>query len=939
MRRLYFMFLALFGVMTVVMAKPVTEEEARKKAEAFLNAKGSMIAGKAIAPTSPYRAARKKQQTDASYYVFNATNNGGFVIVSGDDSTDEILGYAETGNFDIQNLPSNVAAWLQGYADQIEALDGTTTTRQVTPKKVSTHAAIAPLVKTKWNQGAFSATGNAYNYQTPLVTNSYSGEKVHGVTGCVATAMAQVMNYHQWPVEVGAIEEYTYNYSGTPVSVEALPATTFDWKNMLNEYNGSEAPTDPTAIAISTLMRYCGQAVGMAYGEDGQSAAYSGNAAKALTDLFGYDDAVRFVNRSDYTISTWDELIYNELSANRPVYYDGQSSGGGHAFVCDGYDGQGLYHINWGWGGWCDGYFKLSVMNPGSSDGIGASASSDGYSMGQGAIIGVRPDDGIAEAVKMTAENFHIENGEFVFSIYNGTTKTNVFDYAIGKLETDGSFTYLYANESWGNQELEPYYGFNISIPTNFLSLEPGTHRLVPISKATAETVWYNSNKNPEEYLEVVVDENGTIVSSTVYPPTSENIIDLKATMEFPNPPYTGIEQEVVVTIQNDGSEFYGVLYLFDKNNDSKPISYGGLTIEEGATDKISLSFTPTTAGTYELKITTDAEGTNVIGTASLEILAAPEGKVEFEAISKQLVKGTDITWSVTLKNVGNAASVHPILVDLWERTERPDLGEGSYSWNFVEEKELSKIIETESTETLEFSFANLKKGQYQLELYYYTGEKLEDGRYIVDSFDDVRTEFTYEPYTLNITNNLSETLVLPFEALIPEGVTAYTLSYVEEKDAILATEITTATLPANRPVLVAADKAGDYVFVSQEEKLSTNPSNPSTYGMLTGVYEATTAPAGSYQLTSSDGNPAFAVGQTTTIEANRAYLTINNEDARETLIVYFDENSIPELPTGINSVNRIMEDGDIYTLQGVKVTGALKRGIYIKNGVKFVVK
>lgn len=920
------MFLALFGVMTVVMAKPVTEEEARKKAEAFLNAKGSMIAGKAIAPTSPYRAARKKQQTDASYYVFNAINNGGFVIVSGDDSTDEILGYAETGNFDIQNLPSNVAAWLQGYADQIEALDGTTTTRQVTPKKASTHAAIAPLVKTKWNQGEFSATGSAYNYKTPLVADYRSGEMKHGVTGCVATAMAQVMNYHQWPVEVGAIDGYQYrqDYSGTTVTVEALPGTTFDWSNMLNEY-GSESSDDPAAIAVSALMRYCGQAVEMAYGEDGQSGAINGKNVIALKNKFGYDDGTRYVSRSEYTISTWDALIYNELAEKRPVLYDGQSSGGGHAFVCDGYDGNGYYHINWGWGGYCDGYFKLSVMNPGSNSGTGASSSSDGYSMGQGAAIGIRPDDGVAEEsiVKMTTYDFNLENDNIVFTVLNWTGETNTFDVAIGYLQTVESIAYLDLVKE--DLTLEPNsgrsYTYSIS-KLGELGLTSGTYKIVPISKATSGKVWYNSNTDITQYVEVVIDETGAVASSTMHP-----VMSMKVTnFEFPNPPYAMTAQEVIVTIQNDGDEFNDVLYLFDADN--KLRAKTGFAIEGGASDKVSFYFTPSTAGTYELKVSTDTQCSNIIGTTSLTINEVAIGEVKLEVVSEEVIKGAPITWSLTLKNTSSVTSVRPVRAILYVHTE-------GTTYSSIETIERSVIIEPEATVTIDFAFDDLAKDDYLLGFQheYYTSETS------VKRNTLIQKQFYYEPYTLTIPEALSETLVLPFEALIPEGVNVYTLDYVEDKDAILATEVTTGTLPANQPVLVTADKGGNYVFVSQEEKFSTNPSSPSTYGMLTGVYEATTAPAGSYQLTSSDGNPAFAVGQTTTIEANRAYLTVNNEDARETLIVYFDENSIPELPTGINSVNRIMEDGDIYTLQGVKVTGALKRGIYIKNGVKFVVK
>lgn len=933
MRRFCIILFTLLGIMTTATAGIVTESEALKKAEAFLSTKGgTAIKNRTIAKANPYRAACKKQQADASYYVFNIADNGGFVIVSGDDSTEEILGYADSGSFDANNIPTNMAAWLQGYADQIEEASSmaASNTRQVSPQKVATHPAIEPLVKTKWNQGPFSATGNAYNYQTPLVKDYWTGEMKHAVTGCVATAMAQIMNYHQWPNEVGAIDEYQYqqSYSGTTVTVPAIPATTFDWANMLNKYDGSEDAEAPSVLAISTLMRYCGQAAGMMYGEGGESAAYSKKAAEALKNTFGYDDAMSYVSRSQYTISTWDELIYNELSAQRPVYYDGSSSNRAHAVVCDGYDGGGFYHINWGWGGYCDGYFKLSVMNPYSNSGTGASSSRDGYSMDQGAIIGIRPNDGIEEKtiIKMTAVDLRIENGNIVFNIWNRTGDTHTFDFGIGKLETDGNVTCL--SVMINNWKLKTATGKqNAAYPIeqlSTLSLDMGKHRIVPISKASSAKTWYNSCINPLQYIEVEVDKSGTVISSTVFP-----VKDLEATnFTFLNAPYAKISQEIVVTIQNKGNEFNDVLYLFDANNDKLLWGKTGFAIEEGATDNVSFFFTPEEVGTYDLKVTTDETATNVIGKTSLTVEELPIGEVKLEVVSEEFIKGAPIAWSLTLKNNSSIPSVQPIKATLYVHTS------GNY-YTSIKSVEYPVVIEPESTATVDFSFDNVAQEDYLLIIHnlYYKSELS-----LVQE-EVARKQFHYEPYTLNVSETLTETLVLPFEALIPEGTKIYTLEYLEAKDAILATEVTTSTISAYQPVLVMVKEGGRYIFISQEGKASTNPANPSTYGALTGVYEMTTVPSGSYQLTSNNGNPTFVAGLTTTVEANRAYLTTNNEAAREILEIYFDENNIPEPPTAINTVNRIMEDGDIYTLQGVKVTGALKRGVYIKNGVKFVVK
>lgn len=384
-KRLLFVLLFVSFGLAAMWGQEVSEKEAQVRAQKFVNShygrKGGGSELKSLGQVN-------------GLYVFNMNDKGGFVIVSNDERATDILGYSESGQFDPDNMPDNMRAWLQGYADEIawaqknikEVTDVNTKARART--RAEAKATIAPMVTTEWNQRA------PYNNLCPEYN---PGKKA--VTGCVATAMAQVMNYHQWPEgATKAISEYEDGYG---VTRPALDPTTFDWANMLPDYVSKDPNTGNTIIngteaqqnAVATLMKYCGYSVKMNYGPS--SSSNSIMVAKALTTYFDYDkETTRVVSRGCYTYANWIDLIYHELKEGRPVVYGGQSYGGGHEFVCDGYDKDtDLFHINWGWGGTSDGYFVLSSLNP-DEQGAGGSSSNDGYHFGQDAVVGIQKTEG-----------------------------------------------------------------------------------------------------------------------------------------------------------------------------------------------------------------------------------------------------------------------------------------------------------------------------------------------------------------------------------------------------------------------------------------------------------------------------------------------------------------------------------------------------------------
>ena len=388
MRRKFFIAVLLMALsITGVWAEERSEREARMLAMRFVS---GLFNGQYDDTGFTY------QGQVCGLYVFSLGEQGGFIIVSNDDRTLPILGFSENGTLDMENMSDEQRAWLQGYADEIvwlqqhnygEAPSDTFpqipfgTLRQT---RGGSHAkeTIEPLVTTSWNQRS------PYNDLCPEYA---PGKKA--VTGCVATAMAQVMNYHKWPVaETISIPGYRDGYG-----VDHLPleATTFDWGNMLDSYNGSETAEQNTAVA--ELMLYCGFSVEMNYGPS--SGSYIIKVAPALKNYFDYNSTATYISRSSYSNDKWEDIIYHELASKRPVLYGGQSTGGGHAFVCDGYRHEyatDYFHINWGWGGKSDEYYVLSVLDPYSGQGIGGSSSNGGFYFGQEAVIGIQKstDDG-----------------------------------------------------------------------------------------------------------------------------------------------------------------------------------------------------------------------------------------------------------------------------------------------------------------------------------------------------------------------------------------------------------------------------------------------------------------------------------------------------------------------------------------------------------------
>ena len=315
-------------------------------------------------PRLIYQHPAYKNPTKNSSYVFTPESGKGFVVIAGDDRLPSVIGYSEDSNFDPNNIPPLLQEFLNQYSVMMESLQG----KDIILPHVAEGEAVSPLIKTKWDQG------EPYNR---LV--SFGADYV---TGCTATAMAQVMKYHEWPKSgTGIVSSY---YSDGDID---LSLSHYDWENMLDTYL-YDRYNDTQADAVALLMRDAGYALNSSYGYTTSASIES--PTYALVRNFGYSPDIKFINRETCSTQKWTDLIRESLLRKEPVLLSGQSFSGGHAFICDGITTDNLFHINWGWSGMSDGYYNMNALTP-SSQGIGGGQ--DGYNYLQTLIYNIRKNE------------------------------------------------------------------------------------------------------------------------------------------------------------------------------------------------------------------------------------------------------------------------------------------------------------------------------------------------------------------------------------------------------------------------------------------------------------------------------------------------------------------------------------------------------------------
>ncbi len=685
MKRIRISIIFLLVTLIGAYAGPVSREEALQKAITFMTAKGMKTNGIKVAHTAPRRTATAATAfdaaaTDAAYYVFNVAEESGFVVISGDDRTESVLGYSDNGSFDEATMPDHVRAWLDGYAEQMGAIsDGKSQPAKVTLNR----PAIAPLMKTKWTQREpFNNKIPKYDDKTLLV-------------GCVATAAAQIMYYHRWPQgETTPIP--WYKTETLEMFMPALPAITFEWDKMPLDITGTDIDN-----AAATLNLYVAQAVQTDLGESFSGATLS-DAHKALVNYFGYNKNTQRIRRDSRPINEWHDLIYNELKNGRPVLYTGSSSGGGHAFVCDGYDGEGLYHFNWGWAGSYDGFFRLEVLNPEGS-GDGGSTTAGGYSFYQQCLIDIKPSEGETQKpLFLTAQNLRVEGSTAICSIYNDNAVTSSFNFGWGLIDDNGKVTQII--ESYVAKDLMPGYGYSkLTCNMKLADIPSGTHKLVPISKELNTAEW-KSAVSSLSYIEVTANSRG-FVQAVQHP-----IQKISASsFQWERMPVAKRSYGVDVTLKNDGDEFNGMLYIFVSKNNffwGDFVDCEGAFVKAGKTDVVTLHPTFTGSGTYRVMVSTDSEGTTVVGETTVDVIAQPTGKINVKLESFTYSQsGNTVTYRAIVTNNAMQRYINGLRFNFYggpsSQQQMPYISHYSYY----------DIIEPGETATITFSFDGLETG------------------------------------------------------------------------------------------------------------------------------------------------------------------------------------------------------------------------------------
>jgi hypothetical protein len=541
---------------TSLSAKQITADEAMLR----LNSSNGISAAKV----------RTSQQMVNTQTIYTPTNSAALYLVKqaddrllilpADDRVEPLLGYTDAPAEG--QMPEQLQWWLNEYASQIQYLQSQPDTGNniSSPRHATARTAISPMVTTHWNQDA------PYNNQCPTING------VATYTGCVATAAAQLMNYNKYPtVGTGSIS-YTDSYKNS-YSMD-FTEQEFDWANMLNSYKGEY--TDAQANAVAYLMKAVGHAAQMNYGTS-ESGASSTTLAGALKTYFNYNSNLEILFREYYTLDEWETLIYNNLKTVGPVYYAGDDTESGHAFVCDGYS-DGYFHFNWGWGGSYDGYFQTTALLP-QGQGIGGNAG--GYNFGQQIICNIAPPE--HATIDLPSNNPLSISGNLTGAVVGTTSAPSLYlscdatdKLALSNKSSESHVFYMYLvltnttpDSSTGaynvyrcgplQLSLDPgwgYYGLTLtmpSIPTGTYKVELASYvdnlggELLPVSRELSCVDYFYATFDDNKNLAVVsnVSGNTPVIGS----------------VSLSNQLYWGQKFKLSFTASNNGDEecYYGV--------------------------------------------------------------------------------------------------------------------------------------------------------------------------------------------------------------------------------------------------------------------------------------------------------------------------------------------------------------------------------------------
>ena len=688
------MFVSLFSIILAV-AAPVDEQKARQLASDFLS--NMSPHGTRSGNSELTRAVTGVADgNDAAIYVFNSDNS--FVIISADDRTPAVLGYSDHGVYDMKKAPDGLKAmlgWLQASVRNYSTTRG----------EVSIHDAIKPLLTTKWNQHS------PYNLFCPYdeVNDAPS------VTGCVATAMAQIMKYHEWP-------------------------SAYDWSLMKDEYDSGDESA--AAQEVAKVMKDAGASVYMKYSANGSFANADG-ISEAFRNTFGYSISTELVSRAYFTAQEWDELIYSNLENKMPVYYGGtaididdskgylQGVEGGHGFIVDGYDGKGLYHVNWGWGGLSDGFFLLSLLDP-DNQGAGGTSGSEGYTIRVSAIVGIKPVKPTEKAVsarRLRASSFSVVDGQTTLSRSSTSedfpsfkTKIGIGNFITGS--EDGTFDVglllCKGNEllsllgSKSSEDFPKDKGFLFNLESKIgKGLSNGTYQLRAVCRESGKEDWVFCQLATSCYVEAVV--NDLSLTLVVRGIDNDGVAKFTAnSKEISSDPCERRPITFKLNLTDQNKESNSPIYLWGNEDPEKTVLLAGIgsNLDPGETGDVEIHYTPQRSGDFTFYISGSATDYTESLVETFEVNVAARVPYDLvvdvaldvkDADSENKVAGTALEGVAKIKNNSSEAYQDPVRI--WLLKENPSTGK----FNSVTRLVRSADIPVGATAEVPFEFYDLK--------------------------------------------------------------------------------------------------------------------------------------------------------------------------------------------------------------------------------------
>lgn len=744
MRKFYTLLLLLLFPLSTLFADVISPEKALKIAETFWNSKVPQKAAsfRLYSDVRKGRAADRlsAQDKDAQYYIFAADNNEGFVIVSGDDRLAPIAAYS-AGSMQ-GDMPDAMVAWLEEYSCYVDAVRAGTIEPYIS--KASANKPIGQLMKTTWDQGA------PYNALCPRINGSLAP------TGCTATAMAQIMKYHNWPVSPKKAITWDNNITGTSETID-ITKNTYEWSKMLNSYSGSYSQQN--ADAVARLMVDVGKAINSSYALAG-TGSNNVYASGALVKVFDYSSDLKIAYRSEYTDDEWFAMVRENLEAKRPLLYTGNSPklDSGHAFVCDGIDENNMLHINWGWGGAYDGYFDMAYMAP---DDVGTGGGAGQYNVGQAVVANIypRPTDEKSkggdpsmyymkpyhptEQREVEICEARIANGaatvKFVSYFLNWSHSSTTFDIAIKIVKNDGTEFISELQGANTTIDVNGANGYVISSGINTSNknaadyLSAGKHKLCVVYKKKGSSVYEKMRGVANNMIVEVGSTSVKLYNEVPAPKLSE--------MTFsPTPVYVGdkigFEAKFVNTsevngfilvfpilnkLQDDGtwtatsllSSYASLVEVFDKQESALMFDLNVKLAESG---KYFISFGYNLKNYYtDHGLVPDTKNMSIIeGTSdTLDIRALPEGALP--SVSKMEVAnvymGNNIRGRVSIANTAKNGEAYTGTVGVYVQ----ETGGSEYLLHTAEISNLrsggSRTISFESSDY----YPGLSEGKYKL--------------------------------------------------------------------------------------------------------------------------------------------------------------------------------------------------------------------------------